>query len=271
MMQSRVMQPFVFRNIYSEVAIVEELLNSEYTFQRLPWDDPEFLAVLSKYSKFTLLHHFVLTNLSNEEGDYYWRRSYYFVDEHGERQQMRLDTEAMLAEYGIQVRPYDDFVKENSELPEGFDDEFKFWYHTHYDEFFLLWHMRTEEIFHILFANRPFLLNFNNRVSEYLRSGKVAIPAEYLDDKGVLKRQTYLPPWLRNAVYCRDHGRCVFCQKDLSGLLSTDRQVHYDHMVPLNLFGTNDPCNLQLLCDTCNLKKGGTSSSSASVYPAWWT
>jgi YD repeat-containing protein len=93
----------------------------------------------------------------------------------------------------------------------------------------------TEEVFHLLFANRAFLLKFNLAVSQYLQSGEVKIPSSFTDKKGVIKRQRNVPAWAKRAVYCRDHARCVFCNKDLSGILSTDRRAHYDHIVPLNL------------------------------------
>ena len=127
----------------------------------------------------------------------------------------------------------------------------------------------TGEVFHLLFANRSILLQFNRSLAEFLKTGAVAIPSEYLDAKGVIKRNT-IPNWAKKAVFYRDQGRCVFCQRDLSGLLSTDRILHYDHMVPLNLWGTNDPCNIQLLCGECNLKKSGAIIETGTRYAPWW-
>ena len=43
---------------------------------------------------------------------------------------------------------------------------------------------------------------------------------------------------------------CVACGCDIS----EDYQV--DHIIPLALGGSNDPCNLQILCPTCNKRKG---------------
>lgn len=45
-------------------------------------------------------------------------------------------------------------------------------------------------------------------------------------------------------------GRCVYCSTDL--LLDG---FHIDHMVPLSRGGSNWPTNIQLLCETCNLRK----------------
>ncbi|MCK5485733.1 MAG: HNH endonuclease [Desulfobacterales bacterium] len=53
-------------------------------------------------------------------------------------------------------------------------------------------------------------------------------------------------------------------------MLSTDQVIHYDHIVPLNCWSVNDPCNLQLLCEECNLKKGGIHASTSIRYREWW-
>jgi 5-methylcytosine-specific restriction endonuclease McrA len=43
--------------------------------------------------------------------------------------------------------------------------------------------------------------------------------------------------------------RCAYCRKKL-------KAFHVDHILPLALFGSNDKSNLQILCPTCNWKKG---------------
>jgi len=113
------------------------------------------------------------------------------------------------------------------------------WFRIQEEKFIELWEKLTDEIFYILFLNRTFLLQFNKSLADYLSSGKVKIPNEFLKKEGVIKR-CYMPKWVKRAVYYRDAGRCVLCQRDLSGLLSNDRLLHYDHIVPLNLFGIND-------------------------------
>jgi 5-methylcytosine-specific restriction endonuclease McrA len=79
-----------------------------------------------------------------------------------------------------------------------------------------------------------------------------------------------MPKWVRDAVFFRDHGRCVFCHANLSGLLSLDRLDPFDHIVPLAKGGINDPTNVQLLCETCNLKKSDCDARTGLRYPAWW-
>jgi hypothetical protein len=41
-------------------------------------------------------------------------------------------------------------------------------------------------------------------------------------------------------------------------------------MVPLAQWGTNDPCNLQLLCEACNVRKAGGEAVTGHRYAAWW-
>jgi 5-methylcytosine-specific restriction endonuclease McrA len=48
----------------------------------------------------------------------------------------------------------------------------------------------------------------------------------------------------------RQLGLCVYCGAQL------DNNYHVDHIMPLYLGGSNWPANLQLLCQSCNLRKG---------------
>lgn len=52
-------------------------------------------------------------------------------------------------------------------------------------------------------------------------------------------------------IYESQLGECVYCGSDLSD------GYHVDHIMPLVLGGSNWSSNLQCLCATCNLRKGG--------------
>lgn len=45
-------------------------------------------------------------------------------------------------------------------------------------------------------------------------------------------------------------GKCACCRVSIAD------GYHVDHIQPLVLGGSNDKANLQLLCPTCNLRKG---------------
>ncbi len=62
-----------------------------------------------------------------------------------------------------------------------------------------------------------------------------------------IKRER-LPEGIRNEIWRRDGGRCVQCgsQKDLE----------FDHIIPVSEGGANTARNLQLLCEACNRSKG---------------
>lgn len=77
-------------------------------------------------------------------------------------------------------------------------------------------------------------------------------------------KRIYIPEWVKRAVLFKDKGCCVFCKMDLAGLYSLmeDNEKQFDHIVPVNEVGINDVCNIQLLCQVCNLGKSDTSKTS---------
>ena len=117
------------------------------------------------------------------------------------------------------------------------------------------------------FPNRNFLLRFNQIVAETVQA--IEYPKGTLTKKGNIKRQA-IPKWAENAVYHRDKGLCVFCNTDLTNLVNTLTQKNFDHIVPLDLYGANDPCNLQLTCERCNKSKSNSEASAGTKYQPWW-
>lgn len=126
----------------------------------------------------------------------------------------------------------------------------------------------ASETFHVLFTNRLLLREFNLLVARSVKDMKVREFPHALKRDGVLSR-AQLPAWARRGIFYRDQGRCAICQRDLSGVLSTDQAVAFDHVVALAAGGTNDPTNFQLLCQACNLDKSAQATSS-NRYILFW-
>ena len=131
----------------------------------------------------------------------------------------------------------------------------------------------SEEVFFLMFSNRKILQRFNSLVSEYVEMLELSEVDEesllFLKSNGKVKRVN-IPKWVKDAVFFRDRGRCVLCNRDLSNLLSRQNKNNYDHIVPLNLFGLNDVTNIQLLCEECNMKKLDKNYSTSQFYEKWY-
>ena len=135
--------------------------------------------------------------------------------------------------------------------------------------------MISDEVVHILFNDKHFLVLFNRLVRNVLidedgtYAGYVKWPENSRNEYGTIKRCS-IPQWVKYAVYHRDKGHCVFCNKDLTGIVTTLNSKNYDHIVPLKDYGTNDPCNLQLTCEHCNKSKGAKNRVPNYKYHRWW-
>lgn len=162
------------------------------------------------------------------------------------------------------------------------DEEPYKWFIENQEKFYELFDCMADEVFHILFANRNFLIRFNLLVAktveatitksfpfEQYTDPRAHYPKDKLSSKERIKRRS-IPSWVKNAVFHRDKGRCVYCNTDLTGVVNSLTAKNYDHMVPLDLFGTNDPCNIQLTCETCNKSKSNRFSSTGFRYHPWW-
>ena len=131
----------------------------------------------------------------------------------------------------------------------------------------------VDEVFYILFSNRQLLLNFNEMMTRQIDSTELdEVPEAELDyfaSAGVLRRVA-IPQWVKDAVFYRDRGRCVYCRSDLSGLITVGSDRNFDHVVPLARGGLNDVTNIQLLCAACNARKSCGDAVTSDFYQAWY-
>jgi HNH endonuclease len=126
--------------------------------------------------------------------------------------------------------------------------------------------------FQFIFQDRKFLHDFHLRLAKFVENEMDYIKKKYPDfvtAKKRIKRQPF-PQWLKSAVFHRDKGTCVICRCDLSNLIRQQNQIHIDHIVPLNLFGSNDASNMQLLCERCNTSKGDRSTDTSFINVPFW-
>lgn len=122
--------------------------------------------------------------------------------------------------------------------------------------------------FFLLFKDKDFLFRFNN----FLRPLVGNLDPSYFDKNGGIIRCTYMPQWLRTAIMHRDNGCCQMCGKNLTGLFDSldPSDLHFDHVIPLIKYGTNDPANIQILCQHCNGIKGETVDPQQYSYMLPW-
>ena len=128
------------------------------------------------------------------------------------------------------------------------------------------------EVFHILFMNRAFLQKFNQLLADNLELFSTDEDIQLYDvfkKNGTLKRVA-IPSFVKKAVFYRDRGRCVYCNKDLSNLISVLSKGNFDHIIPLAKFGANDISNLQLCCSGCNGQKREKIIEPSHSYERWY-
>ncbi|EMA2443831.1 TPA: HNH endonuclease [Klebsiella pneumoniae] len=124
--------------------------------------------------------------------------------------------------------------------------------------------------FTILFRNRDLMRRFNLNISDEIKKLKQDEYPLYLKRDGVMKRWTSWPEWLKRGLIKREDGHCAICQRDQTGVYANSSSIAIDHIVPLNLGGTNDPTNLQMICADCNGEKGGGKLTTSDKYAPFW-
>jgi len=61
-------------------------------------------------------------------------------------------------------------------------------------------------------------------------------------------RRERIPVEVREYVWARDEGRCVSC--------GAEDDLQFDHVIPVARGGGHTEANVQILCGTCNRRKG---------------
>lgn len=227
---------------------VAELIDSSVGMNVELWNYSEehFAEAAASFSKDTLLHQYIVTTSLN-----YYERDF-------RKNSEEIDVEKwyyIFKEHGIKIKR----KKKAAEC--------NVWLEENINEFEELFEKIAEEVFYIMFGNRRFLLEFNVLISETVKNTK--FPPNALSAKGTIKRKN-IPEWVKKAVFHRDKGRCVFCNTDLTNLINTESAKNFDHILPLDLYGTNDPCNIQLLCERCNKIKSNKPAKTSDHYIPWW-
>lgn len=254
-----------------------ECLDSDGVIQSL---FQENLDAVRKPEKYTLLHSFC------EQYLYYYlmHERWFLVDELCDDFEVELiiehigRTANILKEYGISCRNYSNEIYLLNEKYEATNYSSDFDYKSSIGDIFDDILAKFDDIeetiieatFYLLYDNKEFLFKFNRYISTFVTKGY--LPESCFDDNKHIIRAVYIPEWLKRAVFYRDRGRCQHCGKDLSGQMAIldDRELQYDHIIPLESGGTNDSTNFQLLCDECNQKKSGQLYFPNYFYQMYW-
>jgi len=89
---------------------------------------------------------------------------------------------------------------------------------------------------------------------ERKRKTDLAWARRVIEDEASVERSSPgrkgIPRAVRHAVWSRDGGRCVEC--------GSSEKLEFDHIIPLSRGGSNTERNIQLLCESCNRRKGAT-------------
>lgn len=247
------LQKYSFHGIYDLVNLVEEHINSKIEFCN--YNEDYFIKHSAKFSKDTLLHQYiVITALNFYRCDFRKNADCY-------------DDEYLLNWY----EKFDTYNISTPKMVENDDDEDSGayeWFLENEDQFCDLFSEMSEEAFYILLNNRKLLLKFNAIVSTHIYDKNLIYPIKYMTGKGTIKR-CHIPVWVKKAIFHRDKGRCVFCNTDLTNLINSFKKTNFDHIVPLDMYGVNDPCNIQLTCETCNKSKSNIEVTTSEKYFSW--
>lgn len=253
------LQNYKLESIYYFISIIQESIDCQFDFWN--FDAEQFVKSALKFNKVSLLHVYVSSTLSCYFSRYFRKNA----------DLIEYEDICWWIELMHTYRVGIDQVSFNDE-DEDFVDK---WYNRNEFAFEKLFLMMANEIVHILFSDMNFLHKFNQLVARAIKDDDQSYtdiltwPQNSRNIDGTIKRCT-IPHWVKRAVYHRDKGHCVFCNKDLTCLVTRLNNKNYDHIIPLKQYGANDPCNIQLTCETCNKTKGGKHLIPNYNYQSWW-
>lgn len=256
-----VMRDYKFNSVYEFVNIINEAVDGG--FELWNFNGELFVQSALKFNKLSLLHVYVSSTLYCYHSRFF-RKSGDSVEE--EEVEWWI---ALMKEYGVKL------TRRGFDLDKDGGDAAWKWFQKKENSFMKFFDVVSEEVVHILFNDKHFLVKFNRLLRNVLidedgtYADIVKWPEGARNDDGTIKRCD-IPQWVKQAVFYRDKGRCVFCNKDLTGLVNTLNNKNFDHIIPLKDYGTNDPCNIQLTCEECNKSKGGKDKEPKYMYQTWW-
>lgn len=257
------MKDLILHQIYKTASIVEDAIHYGAP---LDFTNKKELLCLSQkasaFDKHTLLHFFIKQEFIDYYNHFFIQMADYVHDETIELEFL----EEQFSHYEVSI----DFLQikyDENDYPITTNTQITHWYKRNKKKFIHLSEKICDEVFFILFSNRKLLHKFNKNISSDF--SKFLFNDQQLTSKGTLKRKP-IPKWLQDAIFHRDKGRCSFCWSDLSKLNNLDAKYNFDHIIPLDLFGVNDPTNVQLVCKDCNLKKLNRNTDVGTKYQQWF-
>lgn len=285
-----------FYKTYEICGIIDEILRDPIEhLQKLEafYNDDEWLYLAKPYEKYSVLHKFIefileeihaeqvsAINLHDQQEIFTNFRD--IPDALNDLQPTKLPIELAFDHYEIEYENFTNYLKIlDKTFDSAVDDDIyeymnEVWLTQSYET---LMEYMVKEIFHILFQNRELLLLLNIFLSYLMEKAEMNT---IVDDKSLLFKNLFKedstlkrvqpPAWAKKAVFFRDRGQCVLCNKDLSGLINLANTKNFDHIVPLSQHGLNDITNLQLLCLECNqYEKRDNRAYTSKNYQTWYS
>lgn len=249
---------YKFKHIFHFIRIIHESVMFGEEFWN--FNPVIFTDRATKFNRDTLLHLYIVCQLINYHSRLYRKNKSDYDEE----------------EIAYWLELFEDYEVDGAK-EEPLDDEYTIysWFEQYHYCFEELFDKLAQEMFYFLFMDKLFLVEFNKLVQKTITEKgehdlyNLCFEVDKTDENGHIKRCP-IPKWVKIAVFHRDKGRCVFCGKDLTNIATKLNIANYDHIIPLAEGGANDPCNIQLSCESCNKKKGIAEIIPNYDYEPWF-